>query len=51
MEYETAYKTGLSCTQTQLTQLLVLQKRALRLILFRNTREHAIPLFLIPLID
>ena len=32
--------------KTHLNRLLVLQKRALRLIFFRRAREHAIPLFI-----
>ena len=32
-------------TKTNLKRILILQKRALRLIFFANKREHAIPLF------
>ena len=34
------------CAKTHLNRLLILQKRALRLIFFRRAREHAIPLFI-----
>ena len=34
------------CAKTHLNRLLILQKRALRLIFFCRSREHAIPLFI-----